>query len=278
VPDDGRMTLAEHLRELRSRLFKSVIAVTLGAIAAWIYFNPIFDLITKPYCALPQDRRGGGANCHLYAFNVLDQFNVRIRVAVLVAVIVTAPIWLYQLWRFVTPALYRNERRWTLGFVGVASILFGGGSVLAYITLSKGLQILLQIAGSHVETLLDVSGYLKYVIAMVLIFGLSFEFPLLILMLNFIGVVSGRRLASWWRPVIFALFVFAAIATPSQDPFTMSMMAIPMCLLYAGAVAVCLVHDRRKAEREQIENWSDVAVEEPARLPAAENRDFTDIS
>lgn len=276
MPDDGRMTLVEHLYELRARLFKSALAVALGSVVAWIYFNPIFAVITQPYCQLPADRRGGGSDCHLYAFSVLDQFNVRIRVAVLVGAIVTAPIWLYQLWRFVTPALYRNERRWTLTFVSAASVLFAGGAAMAYLTLSKGLQILLTIAGDHVETLLDVSGYLKYVIAMVLVFGVSFEFPLLIVMLNLIGVVSHRRLAGWRRPMIFGLFVFAAIATPSQDPFTMSMMAVPMCLLYEAALVVARVHDRRKAQQEQALGWEDLPDDAPSPIDPAE-RDLSDI-
>lgn len=271
------MTLVEHLYELRARLFKSALAVTVGTIISWIYFSPIFAVITQPYCQLPADRRGGGNACHLYAFSVLDQFNVRIRVAVLVGAIFTAPIWLYQLWKFITPALYKNERRWTLTFVSAATVLFGGGAAMAYLTLSKGLQILLTIAGEHVETLLDVSGYLKYVMAMVLVFGVSFEFPLLVIMVNAIGVVSHQRLASWRRPMIFGLFVFAAIATPSQDPFTMSMMAVPMCLLYEAALIVTRIHDRRKAQQEVASGWEDIPDDEPSPLEYKPT-DFTDIS
>lgn len=274
---DGRMSLVEHLYELRTRLFRAALAVLVAAVAAYVLFEPIFDFLTGPYCSLPADRRGGGGECRLYTFSVLGEFNVRIRVALIVGVVASAPVWLYQLWRFVTPGLHRNERRWTLTFVSIASILFGSGAVLAYFTLSTGLSILLRIAGDRVDNLLDVNGYLRYVVATLLIFGVSFEFPLLVVMLNLVGVVPHKRLAGWRRQMIFGLFVFAAIATPSQDPVTLLFMAIPMCLLYEGALVITRIHDRRKARREIAEAFGQLDDDETSPLDDRPS-DLSDIS
>ncbi len=274
---DGQMSLVDHLYELRTRLFRAALAVLVAAIAAYVFFEPIFDFLTGPYCSLPANRRGGGDECRLYTFSVLGEFNVRIRVALMVGVVASAPVWLYQLWRFVTPGLHRNERRWTLTFVSVATVLFGAGAALAYVTLSKGLSVLLVIAGDRVDNLLDVNGYLRYVVAMLLVFGVSFEFPLLVVMLNFVGVVPHKKLASWRRQMIFGLFVFAAIATPSQDPITLLFMAIPMCFLYEGALIITRIHDRRKARRESREGFTDLDDDETSPLDERPS-DLSDIS
>jgi len=277
VAADGQMSLVEHLYELRTRLFRAALAILLAAVAAYIFFEPIFDFLTGPYCSLPADRRGGGGECRLYTFSVLGEFNVRIRVALMVGMVAAAPVWLYQLWRFVTPGLHRNERRWTLTFVSIASILFGAGAALAYVTLSKGLSVLLVIAGDRVDNLLDVNGYLRYVVAMLLVFGVSFEFPLLVVMLNLVGVVSHKKLASWRRQMFFGLFVFAAVATPSQDPISMLFMAVPMCVLYEGALIVTRIHDRRKARREAAEGFGHLDDDETSRLDDRPS-DLSDIS
>jgi len=274
---DGRMSLVEHLYELRTRLFRAALAVLLASVGAYILFEPIFDFLTGPYCSLPADRRGGGDSCRLYTFSVLGEFNVRIRVALMVGVVAAAPIWLYQLWRFVTPGLHRNERRWTLTFVSIASILFGAGAALAYLTLSKGLSVLLVIAGDRVDNLLDVNGYLRYVVAMLLVFGVSFEFPLLVVMLNMVGVTPHKKLASWRRQMIFGIFVFAALATPSQDPITLVFMAVPMCLLYEGALIFTRIHDRKKARREVEGGFGDLDDDEMSAIDKRPS-DLSDIS
>lgn len=274
---DGRMSLVEHLYELRTRLFRAALAILIASVGAYIFFEPIFDFLTGPYCSLPADRRGGGDECRLYSFNVLGEFNVRIRVALMVGVLAAAPVWLYQLWRFVTPGLHRNERRYTLTFVSIASVLFAAGTVLAYYTLSKGLSILLAIAGDRVDNLLDVNGYLRYVTATLLIFGVSFEFPLLVVMLNLVGVASHKKLASWRRQMIFGLFVFAAIATPSQDPITLLFMAVPMCFLYEGALIFTRIHDKRKARREVEEGFGDLDDDEMSAIDERPS-DLSDIS
>lgn len=274
---DGRMSLVEHLYELRTRLFRAALGILVASVGAYIFFEPIFDFLIGPYCSLPADRRGGGEGCRLYNFDVLGEFNTRIRVALLVGIVLAAPIWLYQLWRFVTPGLHSHERRWTLTFVSVASVLFGAGATLAYLTLSKGLSVLLTIAGDNVTNFLDVNGYLRYVVAMLLVFGAAFEFPLLVIMLNVVGVVSHKKLAGWRRQMIFGIFVFAALATPSTDPITMFFMAVPMALLYEGALVFTRLNDRRRRRREIEDGLADLDDDE---ISAIDDRpsDLSDIS
>ncbi len=277
VAPDGRMSLVDHLYELRTRLFRAALAILVAAVAAYVLFEPIFDFVIGPYCSLPADRRGGGDGCRLYNFDVLGEFNVRIRVALMVGIVFAAPVWLYQLWRFVTPGLHTNERRWTLTFVSVATVLFGAGATLAYLTLSKGLSVLLAIAGDNVTNFLDVNGYLRYVVAMLLVFGAAFEFPLLVIMLNVVGVVPHKKLASWRRQMIFGIFVFAALATPSTDPITMFFMAVPMALLYEGALVFTRIHDHRKARRELQSEFRDLDDDEMSAIDGRPS-DLSDIS
>jgi len=274
------MSLLEHLYELRARLLKSLVAVLATTVVAFIYFRPIFAFMIHPYCALPAAVRGGTDRCGLYAIGVLDQFNARLRVAIIVGLAAAAPVWLYQLWRFVTPALHRHERRWTAIFVGAASVLFGAGSALAYLFLSGGLHFLLSVAGGEVTTLLSVDAYLSYVTAMLLIFGLAFEFPLLVVMLNLAGVLPYARLKSWRRGMIFALFLFAALVTPSQDPYTMTALALALWLLYEVALVIARVHDRRAARRSPARDWAGVGDDEPSPvdLRPGDLPDMSDIS
>ncbi|MDQ6873614.1 MAG: twin-arginine translocase subunit TatC [Actinomycetota bacterium] len=276
------MTLVEHIYELRNRLFKAALAVLIAGIVAFIYFKPIFGFVLHPYCRLPHDKVAlSGHGCTVYAFSVLDQFNARLKVSMFVGVIFAAPVWLYQMWRFITPGLHRNERKWASVFVALSSLLFGIGTVLAYFAMYSGLQFLLSVGGQSVTTLLDINGYLRYVTAMVLVFGLAFEFPLVLGMLNAVGVLPHKRLAGWRRQAIFLLFLFAAFATPGQDPFGMTALGAALWLLYEVTLVITRIHDRRQARREAraraaegLENLSD---DEISPLPP-QSADFSDIS
>jgi sec-independent protein translocase protein TatC len=243
------MTLAEHLRELRRRVVISAIAIVVTTIVAYIFHARLQSIITHPYCHLPVSYRLNPAKCTLYASGVLDPFRITLKISMYAGVLVSSPIWLYQIWKFVTPGLYTHEKRYASSFVAASVALFAMGAAFAYFTLEKGLHFLLGYASNGLTSLLSFDSYLSFVVAMVLIFSVSFEMPLLVVMLNMVGVVSAQKLRHWWRAVIFAIFVFAAVATPSQDPFTMSALAVPMCLLYGVAVAIATVHDRRAARR-----------------------------
>lgn len=276
------MTLVEHLYELRGRLFKSAIAVLLASIFSFIYFKPIFGFIIHPYCRLGETKTAlNGQGCTLYAFSVLDQFNARLKVSLFVGAILAAPVWLYQLWKFITPGLHTKERKWTSVFVSIASVLFGIGTILAYFVLYSGLQFLLNIGGGSVTTLLDISGYLRYITAMVLVFGLAFEFPLVLCMLNMVGILPHERLARWRRQAIFLGFLFAAFATPGGDPFGMLGLGVSLWFLYELTLVITRVHDKRKARREArrraAEGWENIGDDETSPLDP-EPSDLSDIS
>jgi len=254
------MSLVEHLTELRSRMVKSVLAIAVATIVAYVFWEPIFSFLKEPYCALPADRRFNGENgCDLAALGVLDQFLVRMKVALMVGIIGSAPVWLYQLWAFITPGLHPKERRWAVPFVTASLALFGAGAAFSYVTLDKGLGFLLGIGGEGVISVLTVDKYLSFVTLMLLAFGVSFEFPVLMIFLNIIGVTPTARLRQWRRSMFFALSVFAAVITPSQDPFTFLAMWIPMCLFYEVSILFGRVRDRTRRGRdtESTDRWAD---------------------
>jgi sec-independent protein translocase protein TatC len=197
---------------------------------------------------------------------VLDAFTVTLKLSLYAGLILSSPIWLWQLWAFITPGLHANERRYAVSFVATSVTLFVAGGVVAFVTLSNGLRFLLSFATGGITSLLTFDSYLSYVIAMVLVFAVSFELPLIICMLNLAGIVSHRSLRRWGRITIFAIFVFAAVATPSQDPFTMLALALPMCGLYGIAVGFAFLHDRRIARRGDTSPYAHLADDELAPL------------
>jgi sec-independent protein translocase protein TatC len=261
---DGRMTLAEHLYELRRRVIISVLSILVLTIVAYLFHARLLHLITHPYCRLPVSYRLNPNKCSLFASGVLDPFRITLKISLYAGVLVSSPIWLYQIWKFITPGLYTHEKRYATSFVAASVALFAMGSAFAYLTLEKGLHFLLGYATGGLTSLLSFDSYLSFVVAMVLIFSVSFELPLAIVMLNLVGVISAERLRRWWRGAIFAIFVFAAVATPSQDPFTMSALAVPMCLLFGIAVGIATLHDRRVARRGSL--YPDLADDELAPI------------
>lgn len=266
TPDDVRMTLAEHLGELRRRLVISALAVVAGTGVAFAFHESLLRLLTHPYCHLPASYRFDKAHCALVVTGVLDAFTVTLKLSFYAGLIVSSPIWLWQLWRFITPGLHSNERRYAVAFVGTSVSLFAAGAVIAYFTLQTGLRFLLGFATGGITSLLTFDSYLSYVVAIVLVFAVSFEFPLLIAMLNLAGVLTYPRLRRSTRLIVFGVFVFAAIATPSQDPFTMLALALPMCGLYGLAVGFAFLHDRRVARRGDTSPYAHLADDELSPL------------
>jgi sec-independent protein translocase protein TatC len=267
--DDSRMSLVEHLIELRSRITKACLAIVAASVAiALLAYDQVFHIIRRPYCQIPQKYRpvlstealqGTHDSCAFVATGPTDQFGFRVKVAVFGGLIIAAPIWVYQLWAFIAPGLHRREKRWTYVFVGISSALFATGAVLAYFLLGKALELLLSVGGRHIVTLLDVNKYVSFALSLVLVFGLGFEFPLAMAILNLTGVVSTARLTSWRRVVYFVMTAFAAVAVPTPDPFTMLALAIPLCLLYEVTILVGRLHDRRVRRRDAESDFSDLA-------------------
>ncbi|MER7457828.1 twin-arginine translocase subunit TatC [Micromonospora sp. NPDC126480] len=260
---DGSMTLVEHFRELRTRLFRASLAILVGLIGGFMLAQPAFDLLSQPYCQLP----GMTVNGECQNFLMLaptDGFVLKLKLALWIGLILGGPVWLYQLWAFVAPGLHRHERKWAYVFVTIAAPLFAAGAVLAFLVVDKGLAFLLEAGVTGTDSQLEVTRYISFVTTMILLFGVAFEFPLTLLMLNFTGVVSARRLLSWWRVVVFICFAFAAVATPDPGPFGMTLLALCLSLLYFIAVGVAFLNDRRKGRGKEV--YAGVADDEVSPL------------
>ncbi|MEU6025338.1 twin-arginine translocase subunit TatC [Micromonospora sp. NPDC048871] len=248
---DGSMTLIEHFRELRTRLFRASLAIVVGLIAGFALAQPAFDLLAQPYCRLPGMMVDGKCQQFLMLAPA-DGFILKLKLALWIGLILGAPVWLFQLWAFIAPGLHRHERKWAYVFVTIAAPLFAAGAVLAYFVVDKGLAFLLEAGVTGTDSQLEVTRYISFVTTMILLFGVAFEFPLTLLMLNFTGVVSAKRLLSWWRAVVFICFAFAAVATPDPGPFGMTLLALCLSLLYFIAVGVAFLNDRRKGRGKEV--------------------------
>jgi sec-independent protein translocase protein TatC len=235
------MSVLDHLRELRRRLVIVAVIIVAGAVAGWVFYDPILHFLEEPYCSVPYTKRFPGNDpdpdhCNLIYTGVLDGFTTRLKVAVIAGAVLTGPLWLYQLWAFVTPGLKKNERKYTVVFILASTVLFLAGMTLAFLVLSKGLNVLINAAGSNTIAVLTANGYLSFVTLLLVVFGAAFELPLLVIMANLAGVLSAKLLRKSQRISIFLIFLFAAVATP-------------MVILFEGAVVFATIHDRRKAKR-----------------------------
>ncbi|MGW0202931.1 twin-arginine translocase subunit TatC [Nonomuraea sp. NPDC003201] len=254
---EGRMPLMEHLRELRNRLLIAAVAVVVGIIIGWIFFNPVWAFIKEPFCETPQAQQLRVGECTLTYGGIFQSFFLTLKVSAMVGIVVSSPVWLYQVWAFVTPALYRNEKRYSIAFLGLAIPLFVIGAALAYIIMDTSLAILLGFAPSDTVAIIQIDEYVNYVLIMVVIFGISFELPLLLVFLNIIGVLPHATVKKHRRWVVFAMFVFGAVITPGGDPLTMMALAAPMVVLYFLAEFFMFVREKRRPATEDFSHLSD---------------------
>ncbi|GAA2519470.1 twin-arginine translocase subunit TatC [Streptomyces gobitricini] len=273
--DEGRMPLVDHLRELRNRLLKSVIAVAVAVIVAAFFQKDIFEFLMRPIlesvgCANGQLVTKDGRPCADMTTNgLLSPFTIALKVALMAGVLVATPVWLYQLWAFVAPGLHQKEKRYALGFAVIGVPLFVLGAYVAYTILPQTAEIMLSFTPDGAKNLLPLDDYLDLITRMVVVFGLAFELPLLLILLNFTGVLTGRRMLHWWRGMIIGLTAFAAIATPGGDPLSMILLAGPLAVLYFIAVGISLLNDRRRSFRNPDRGLSDDEASELDLTPEA---------
>ena len=248
------MTLAEHLRELRNRIVRSAIVILLGTILVWQKFQDIFAVIRGPFDQV------AGSNTVLALTGVTSGFSMQLRISLAAGVVLTSPFWLFQIWRFIAPGLHGNEKKWAYVFASVATPLFLSGIALAYAVMPRMLKVLFEFTPAEVSNVTSVDLYLSFFLQLVLFFGIGFLLPLILVLLNFTGILTGSKIASAWRWIILGSFVFGAVATPNGDPIGMTIVAIPMILLSAIALAIALLNDRRRAriaKKTGTNQWSD---------------------
>ena len=241
------MSLIEHLRELRNRLFRASLAIVIGTVVAWSFYPQIFEILSQPVNVIVEKAQENGRDVRLVLGGVADAFVLQIKVSVVTSMLVTSPIWIYQLWRFITPGLYRKEKLRAYLFVSVAVPLFVSGAVLAYIFLPIGLNLLFGFTPLGVGNYVPVDRYLSFFLRMVLVFGISFLAPLFIVMLNIFDVLEAKAITSRWRVVVLSVFAFAAVATPTGDPVNMTLLAAPVLLLISIATFIAWLNDKRRA-------------------------------
>lgn len=231
------MTLMEHLGELRSRLVISAVAFLVLAVIAFFFYEPIARFITRPLCQLPPDVLGP-QGCDLIITSALQGFQFRLKLTALVGLSFASPVWLYQIYAFIVPALTPKEKRYAVPFAVAAVVLFLAGSTIAYLVLEPGLRFLVEIGGDRLVAFFTAGEYLNLVGLMFIAFGIMFELPMVIVFLGLAGVVTVEQLRRQRKVALIAIAVLTAVATPTQDPFTMLVMILPLYLLYEGAIVI----------------------------------------
>lgn len=269
---DGSMSLMDHLRDLRSRLFKACIGLVVGVLVGMYFADVIQEFINAPYCDFFLEKwldDGNDAADYKCGFNVvgpLDNFLLRLKIGLFAGIILSAPIWLYHLWAFIAPGLHKHERKYTYYFAAVAGPLFAAGATLGWFVISKSLQFFLALSDQYQLTV-DLTGYFDFVTNVMLLFGAGFEFPLVVVLLNVIGIASAKRLLGWWRIATFLVFLFCAIVTPTPDPFGMIALAIPMVMLYFAAVGFAFLNDKRRNRKTA--DWDALDPDEASEIDEA---------
>jgi sec-independent protein translocase protein TatC len=258
---EGRMALKEHLREARNRLFKSALAVLAATVAGFFLYEPVLEALGAPIAAINEQE---GRTASLNFDTAASPFDLLIQVSIFLGVVISSPVWLYQLWAFITPGLKTKERRTALGFIAVAVPLFLTGIYLAWLILPNAVRVLTDFTPDQFSNLISVTVYFAFVLRLLLAFGIAFLLPVILFGLNLVGIVSGRQILKAWRITVFLVCLFAAMAAPGGDALSMFYLAVPLLLLFFVAIGLCLLNDRRRARRAAAR---EAAVEASANTP-----------
>lgn len=286
--DAERMPLGEHIRELRNRLMKAALAIIIGGILGFVFRTHVLHALETPVCSIKGLHGVAQAtkqcpNGAIVFSGPTAQVSLSFKIAMYVGIVLASPVWLYQVWAFLAPGLYKKEKKYSLAFIGAAVPLFVAGVTVCYFLFPLIMQVLLSfLSGAGGATLLDASQYMTFILQMMTVFGVSFVLPLVLVLFNFIGIMSSKAMRKWWRGIVLAIFIFAAIAVPTGDPIGMSVLAIPICLLYFGAVGVAELNDRRRARRRAAMPGANLSPDEATDLdlspaPIEESQSLEDI-
>lgn len=254
---NGVMPLMGHFNELRKRLFLASAFILITSIIGWFYYDSIISTLASPICDLSLARASGSTNCGtLYIAGVLGPFALQVKVSILFGVIVGSPLWLYQLWAFVSPALHRKEKQKSIFFLLFATPFFSAGALIAYLLLPLAIKVLLGFTPDSLNNLVKFDEYLDFVLRLILIFGAAFELPVFLVSLNLIGALRGKSMLRPWRYVVFAITVFVAAFLPTADPLSMIALSAPLIILYFGAALISMLNDKRRdrRSRDYVEN------------------------
>ncbi|MDJ1370140.1 twin-arginine translocase subunit TatC [Gulosibacter molinativorax] len=241
------MRLVEHLVEFRNRLFKSAIGIVIGMVAGYFLTDPVLDLIRQPIEILEATREG---RVSINFSNVTTGFDLRMQIALTLGIVISSPVWLYQTWMFLMPGLKKGERRYIVGFLGSAIPLFLGGVVLGFMLMPRMVQVMAMFVPEQDTVFYDAKTYYTFVLTLCLAVGVAFVVPVILVMLNFAGVLSGKAILSGWRWAILISALFGAISTPAADVLSMVLLMLPMIALYFIATGIALLHDKRQAKRD----------------------------
>ncbi len=256
------MSLGDHLRELRNRLTVAAAAIFIGGVLGWVYYERILGALTQPLYDIAAQRHGGVVNINFSGMT--DAFSIQINVSLFVGLLLASPVWLMQIWGFIVPGLTKKEKRVARLFIVAAVPLFIAGCAVAFFIVPRAVAVLLSFTPPGAYNLQQATDYLNFVLKFIVAFGLAFLLPVFMVALNLVNVLSAKNMIRAWRPAVMIIFVFAAVMTPTPDPWSMLVLAAPMVLLYFSAVGVCTLLDRRKSK--QTPDWLDVPDDQASSL------------
>lgn len=242
------MSLGEHLIELRKRLFISAIAIVVGLVAGWFLSDLVWDALRVPIQQIAVEQ---GREANINYGDITSAFDLKLQIAFFISILIASPVWLYQVWAFLAPGLTGKEKRYGVGFILAAVPLFLLGAYAGWLVLPNIVRLMTSFAPAEDAAYIAARSYLDFTMKLMLVVGIAFVLPVLIVLLNFVGILSAKAIIKGWRVAVLIIVLFTAIATPAADVVSMFVLAIPMILLYFAAAFVAYLHDRRVLKREK---------------------------